>query len=64
MVKSKFLAINSYEEYDKRRDEFSQLDFKDKEIVSHFVMLLKEAGVRYGTQKPDDTIIKDYFDLV
>lgn len=61
MVKSRFLAVSSYEEYDKRRDEFSQLDFTDKEIVSHFGKLLKKAGVRFGTQKPDDTIINDYF---
>lgn len=33
--KEKFLAIQSYEEFDKRRDEFKGLSVKDKEIREH-----------------------------
>lgn len=34
--KEKFLSIKTYEEYDKRRKEFSGLDLSDDEIRNHF----------------------------
>jgi hypothetical protein len=34
-VKEEFLKIKTYEEYDKRRDEFRGMDIMDKEIIQH-----------------------------
>jgi hypothetical protein len=34
-LREKFLKIKTYEEYDKRREEFKNLDFRDKEIIKH-----------------------------
>jgi hypothetical protein len=34
-LKEEFLKIKTYEEYDKRRDEFEDLDIRDKEILNH-----------------------------
>lgn len=33
--KEKILAIKTYEEFDKRRNEFDTIDVTDKEILSH-----------------------------
>ena len=42
--KDEFLKIRSYEEYDKRRHEFKDLDFHDKEIHEHFnTLFLKQS---------------------
>ena len=33
--KRKFLAIKTYEEFDRRRSEFSDLSMKDPDIMNH-----------------------------
>ena len=33
--KEDFLKIRTYQEYDKRREEFKNLDIKDAEILNH-----------------------------
>lgn len=33
--KEKFLSIETYEEFDRRRNEFKSLPLSDKEIVEH-----------------------------
>lgn len=34
-AKEKFLAVGSYEEFDRRRDEFKELKITDKEVREH-----------------------------
>ncbi|MEG1331809.1 MAG: hypothetical protein RSC97_10250 [Eubacterium sp.] len=34
-AKEKFLAINAYEEFDRRRAEFKELKVSDKEVMEH-----------------------------
>ncbi len=34
--KDEFLKIRTYEEYDKRRYEFKNLDIRDEEILQHW----------------------------
>lgn len=34
--KDEFLKISTYEEYDKRRYEFKNLDIRDEEILQHW----------------------------
>lgn len=34
--KEEFLKVKTYEEYDRRRDEFKNLDVLDLEILNHF----------------------------
>ena len=34
-AKEKFLAVGSYEEFDRRRDEFKELKMTDKEVREH-----------------------------
>ena len=34
--KEKFLLIKTYEEYDSRHEEFSDLDCTDSEVMKHF----------------------------
>jgi hypothetical protein len=34
-LREEFLKIKTYGEYDKRRDEFRSLDFRDKELIRH-----------------------------
>ncbi len=38
-LKEDFLMISTYEEYDRRRDEFITLDIQDKEIFDHWSKL-------------------------
>ena len=33
--KEDFLKVQSYQEYDQRREEFKNLDIRDKEILQH-----------------------------
>ncbi len=34
-AKEKFLTVESYEEFDRRRDEFKELKMTDKEVREH-----------------------------
>ena len=34
-LKTEFMKTTTYQEYDKRRDEFSNLDILDPEIMNH-----------------------------
>ena len=58
--KREFLSIESYAEFDRRRNEFEGL-FMDKEVCNHFTKLLKKEGVRFGTQDPNSTEHIDYY---
>ena len=42
--KEKFLAIQTYEEYYKRMDEFNGIDVKDKEIRDHYYKKLEPTA--------------------
>lgn len=49
--KIEFLKIRTYEEYDKRRYEFKNLDIQDEEIREHFNVLypkLEKSGWENG----------------
>ena len=59
-LKRQFLAIESYEEFDRRREEFKDFVW-DREAGAHFTNLLKKVGVQIGIQSPDDPRHIDYF---
>ena len=42
-LKEKFLEIHTYEEFDKRREEFRNLDIKDKEVLNHLDELFPKS---------------------
>ena len=42
--KEEFLAIQTYEEYKKRENEFNKLDIKDREIREHYYKKLKPTA--------------------
>lgn len=42
-----FLAIDNYSEYDKRRDEFNDLDWSDKELQKHWSDLMPNPDEDY-----------------
>ncbi len=42
--KEEFLAIQTYEEYKKRENEFNKLDVKDREIMDHYYKKLKPTA--------------------
>lgn len=44
--KEEFLAIQVYEEYYERQDEFNKLDVKDREIMEHYKKLSEKAPKR------------------
>jgi hypothetical protein len=44
-LKEEFLKIKTYEEYDKRRDEFKNLDFKDWEIIKHLSNISPKSNI-------------------
>lgn len=49
--KEEFLKVKIYEEYDRRRDEFRNLDVRDPEILNHFNELfpkLEKSGWEDG----------------
>lgn len=49
--KEEFLKVKTYEEYDRRRDEFRNLDVRDPEILNHFNELfpkLEKSGWEDG----------------
>ena len=43
--KEEFLKVKTYEEYDRRRDEFKNLDVRDLEILNHFNDLFPKTPV-------------------
>lgn len=50
-LKDDFLRIKTYEEYDKKRDLFRKLDYRDEEIRQHWGSLypkLKKSGRENG----------------
>lgn len=61
-LRDDFLAIKDYEEYDKKREKFRELEIhNDKELLNHYGELLKKCGVGFGKQNPDNPRIIDYF---
>ena len=49
--KEDFLKVKTYEEYDRRRDEFRNLDIRDPEILNHLDELypkLEKSGWEDG----------------
>lgn len=42
-LKEKFLKIESYDDFDAVREEYGNLDWNDKEISDHFIVLLDKA---------------------
>ena len=49
--KEKFLSIKTYEEYDERRKEFTDLDCNDPEVINHFdeiFTVLESSGYKDG----------------
>ncbi len=49
--KEEFLKVKTYEEYDRRRAEFRNLDVRDPEILNHFNELfpkLEKSGWEDG----------------
>lgn len=41
--KEDFLKIRTYQEYDQRREEFKNLDLRDKEILKHLEKLFPKV---------------------
>lgn len=41
--KEDFLKIRTYQEYDQRREEFKNLDIRDKEILKHLEELFPKV---------------------
>ncbi len=42
-IKEKFLEVKTYEEFDKRREEFRGIDVSDKEILDHLDSLFPKV---------------------
>lgn len=42
-LKENFLKIKTYEEFDKKRELFKELDYKDKEILEHWGSLFPKS---------------------
>lgn len=53
-LKEKFLAVKSYEEFDKKRAEFRGLDASDKDIQKHFLEIFPKPSPPFG---PDGEIV-------
>ena len=56
-LKEEFMKITTYEEWDRRRDEFKGLDAGDMEVRKHLNELYPTADIS-GYEKG---IVKDYF---
>ena len=56
-LKDEFLRIETYEEYESRRDDFHVLDWSDKENIEHLSQLfsIKPKGDN------EDNVHVDYF---
>ena len=57
-VKERFLNIGSYEEFDKARDEYFDLDWDDVDIINHYMKLLGETN---AFDSIEDGVMIDYF---
>lgn len=55
--KEKFLAINTYEEFDKRRAEFKELKMSDKEVREHISKIFPK--IENYTEEELYTILPD-----
>ena len=42
-LKEEFMKITTYKEYDKRRDEFIDLDIRDMEVLNHLKELYPQV---------------------
>lgn len=47
-TKEKFLAIQTYDEYDRRRNEFKGLDGADKDILRHLADIAPKTAAPFG----------------
>lgn len=59
-LKEDFLKINTYEEYDKRRAEFKDLDMNDSEVKEHWRRLFPTIG---GLGDEDGIITEVYSEI-
>lgn len=55
-AREEFLAIKSYDEYNKRRDEFNGLDWTDTELSRHWCEIMPKP-----TEKYQNGIIEEAF---
>lgn len=55
--KAEFMKITTYQEYDKRRDEFRNLDLHDSEVLNH----LKELYPKVDNSDFENGIITEVY---
>lgn len=57
-LKEEFLKITSYEEYDKIRNHFRNLDIQDKEVIEH----LNQLYPKFDSSDFDKGIIVEVYE--